>query len=356
MVYILTDPNYSASIWCKLFLSALTDTLKKDRIPHKQVTDVIPADAEDVFLIAADYDWIRKAVKRLNQAAISPILICNHSEPLAGCDYSSVSSDMQASMKFFLEGLSAERKKGVALYGVNTRSISDIGKVDTLFSYKDIFFEDVRIYHNDGSLKVCYTDFCRDLGSIDTVICTNDFAAISLVKHLEADCPEALERLTVFSLGDCILTEHYRRYIRSVALDCSQYGRAALFLYKSRKKHRFLSNISIKVTWNPEAPRLPRDLPLTLSIPQVPDSFYGDEELSDMMKLEKLLRVSDETDRIILVSLSERVTWEQLLSRCYLTENAVKYRIKKLLAESGIANKAELRRLWEHYIGERPLP
>ena len=62
-------------------------------------------------------------------------------------------------MKYLINELKAAGKTRVALYGVNTSSISDIGRVDGLFAFKDESFNKMRIFTNNGSLKNCFDEF-----------------------------------------------------------------------------------------------------------------------------------------------------------------------------------------------------
>ncbi len=350
MVCILTEPNYSNSIWCRNFLNSLIEALRKNRIPFCEIFDEIPENAEDVFIIASDLIWIKNTIKQLNKSDISPILICNHIEEITSCEYSCVSSDIGGSIKSFLKQISDRKQQNIAIYGVNTSSVSDIGKVDTLFSHNDNLFQNINIYNNEGSLSDCFLKFSKDIKNTNTVICTNDFAAISLIKHLEKSFPEKLAGLTVFSLTDSTLSAYYRKYITSVNINYNGYGKTAVFLYKSRKKHKYLSNMTIKVSWSIEENKRSKALPITLNVPQPIDNFYGDIEFSEMMKLEKLLNSCDATDSVIINGLLKGFTNEQIINNCYMTENAVKYRIKKLLSECDITDKAELLTLCKKYI------
>ncbi len=352
MVYILTDPNYSSSVWCKSFLNSLVENLRKNRIPFCEIFDEIPANAEDVFIIASDYNWIKKTIKLFNKANVSPILICNHLEKINGCEYSCISSDINSSMKSLLLQISNMGKKNIALYGVNVSSIADIGKADALFSHSEGFSGNIKLYNNNGSLSECFESFMLDSGNTDAVICTNDFAAVSLIRNLKRKAPEIIKKITVFSLTNSTLSEYYRKYITSVSIDYNQYGKAALFIYKSRKKHKYLSDITVNVSWAVDETAKSNTSPLQLDIPKSQDMFYNDNELCEMMKLEKLFNISDTTDEIIIKSLLDGLSYEEILNRCFLTENAVKYRIKKLLSECDIADKAELLSLLNKYIGE----
>ncbi len=346
LVYILTEPNYSNSVWCKNFLNSLIEALRKNRMPFCEVFDTVPEDAEAVFLIAADYRWTKKTIRALNAANISPILICNHLEPITGCKYNCVSSDVHKSVHELVKKISESGYRHIALYGVNTKSLADIGKVDMLFSYKDETPFDVQIYNNNGSLKQCFEDFERDKDKIDAVICTNDFAAISLVRRLSAD---ELQRIKVYSLSASALSEYYRENITTVSIDYNQYGRAALFLYKSLKKHAYLSNITVNLAWNVETECETHNA-VTLDPFDFTDSFYKDDEVDEMMTVEKILSVCDAVDKTILRGLVQKKTLDEINEETFMSENAVKYRIKKILTDCNIDSKSDLINLVKKYL------
>ncbi len=347
MIYILTDPSYNDSIWCRNFLASLTEQLRHNRMTFGEIFDTVPADAEAVFIIASDYNWTRKTIKKLNSSNISPILISNNTEHLSGCIYSSVSSDIYGSIKQLLTQIG---EKPAAIYGVNTSSLSDISKVDALISYSEGKSRKPELFHYGGSLENCFADFFENGKDIEAVICTNDFAAVSLVRNLSTRDPRRLEKLTVYSLTGGTLSRYYSPHIRSLNIDYAPFGKAAIHLYKMLVKHKYISGISMKVSWNTS------DIP-TLDQPTVIESsiesgdFNRDEEIREMMSLEKLLDSIDETDRNIINGLLQKKTLSELTEECYLTENGVKYRMKKLMLTAGVPDKQTLIKLLGKYIG-----
>ena len=199
MVAILRETIYSQSLWGQKLYQSLTEQLRQKRIPFCDITDTCPADCDGVFVIATDPSWTRQAIRQLNQAGRRPILLCNRTEPIGGCVYSAVCSDVNTSMKNVLDTLKAQQKTRVALYGVYSRSLSDISRVNALFAWREDAFETMEIFENEGSLAQCFHTFYPRVSEFDAVICANDFAALSLVKHLEETDQKALERLTVIS-------------------------------------------------------------------------------------------------------------------------------------------------------------
>ncbi len=350
MIAILTEPAYSGSIWCKQLLESLKNRLKQKRIPFHEVSDSIDETDDGVFILASDYHWIKETVTRLNAAGIKPILICNQAEQIHGCDYSCVCSDIGGSMKYLLEELKRAGRTRVALYGINTSSISDIGRVDGLFAFKDDSFNEMRIFTNTGSLQNCFAEFFGEYKNFDAVICSNDFAAVSLVRNLLEKAPDALEALKILSCAQTKLSAYYKARITSVDMHFEQYGKAAVFLYEALKAHPYMAGMTVTVNWNDENEKTPRHKPVTAKNEQSGSAFYADGEMRDLLTTEQILNTCSDTDRLILFSLIDGATLEETATRSFLTEGGVKYRIRRILTACGISDRGTLLELLKKYL------
>jgi len=350
MVGILMEPNYAESLWCQNLYNALTQELRWKRISFCDITDILMP-LEAVFVIASDREWMHCAIRQLNDCGIKPILICNHSEQLIGCLYSCVCSDINASMKKLMDMLTSKGKRRVALYGMNADSVSDISRVDSLFHWRSDHFATMRIFHNTGSLESCFAEFYPHIDQFDAVICANDFAAISLVRHLRETAPDALESLCIISCAQTQLANFYRTSIVSLNMHFEQYGKAAVYVYNALQKHDYLSSMTVRVLWSLDAPPdMPPRQAVRLQLRASSDAFYHDASLNEMLIVDKLLQCADETETQILRGLLRGDTVCHLAEKCFLTEGAVKYRIKKLIAASGAEDKNQVIALMKKYI------
>ncbi len=351
MVSILIDTKYSGSLWCDNLLKGLTSQLRQKRIPFCEIYDICPADTDAVFIIASDYEWTNSAIKQLNTHGITPILLCNQFELIHGLIYNCVCSDINGSMKNLLDSLKANGKNRIAIYGVNTNSISDIGRVDGLFSWKDDYFDTMQVFVNDGSLEKCYKNFEKRLNDFDAVICANDFAAVSLVKRLKSSHKEILNRLTVISCSKAMLSEYYKKYIVSLDMNFEQYGKAAVYIYECISKNPYVSAMTLQVKWSltgTDKIKKHGDIPLLSGSSN--DKFYSDCELKEMMTVDKYLNIADTTDKKIIDLSLSGATLNQIAENCFLTVGGIKYRIKKLVNECGTQSKEELFNCIKKYI------
>lgn len=351
MVTILTEPAYSESMWCKALYGSLTERLRQKRIPFCEMYDTLPQNSDAVFIIAADYNWIKTTLLELNHAGIKPILICNQAETILGCNYSCVCSDITGSMKYLLDNLKSDGKTRVALYGVNTSSISDIGRVDGLFAQKDGIIDSMRIFTNDGSLQSCYRKFVVEADSFDAVICFNDFAAVSLIRNLEADGEDGkLDRLKILSCSQTKISSCYRDRITSINMNFEQYGKAAVFIYEKLKIHPYISQMTLNISWNTEPDNSPTSEPITLKSTQNADRIYSDKELNEMITAERILDIDSATDKTVIANLCAGKSVAEIAAACFLTESGVKYRIKRILEKCRVSDKGELVSIVKRYL------
>ena len=356
MVGIIVDSKYSKSFWSKNLYKSLTERLRRKRIPFCDIIDTVDANLDAVFIIASDYEWTTSLIKQLNQNDIEPILICNQAEKLAGCIYSCVCSDINASMRNLLDTLKTNDKTRIALYGINTNSIADISRVDSLFNWKTDNidnFETMRIFNNNGSLINCFYEFFSQIDHFDAAICANDFAAVSLVRNLQHAAPEKLKDFYIISCAKTQISNYYHDRILSLDMNFDQYGKAAVYLYNALKKHTYLSEMTVKVLWSLENNKHAHNTKkIHLKLKSSKDSFYEDAELNEMLIVDKLLSVAHENDieKKIIDGFLQDLTIEQIAENCFLTVGGLKYRVKKIIHESGAADKAQVISLLKKYI------
>ena len=358
MVTILTEPAYSESMWCKALYGSLTERLRQKRIPFCEIYDTVPKNSEAVFIIAADYNWIKCTITELNLVGINPILICNQAETIIGCNYSCVCSDIAGSMKFLLENLKSDGKTRVALYGVNTNSIADIGRVDGLLAQSEGVIDLVKIFTNDGSLEECYKKFADEADSFDAVICFNDFSAVSLIRHLEIEGKtEQLKRLKILSCTRTKISSCYGNKITSINMNLEQYGKAAVFIYEKLKAHPYISKMTLNINWNTEIPKTPNTVPVKISSVANSDRIYKDTELNEMICAERILEIDNATDKTVIADLCGGKSISEIAAACFLTESGVKYRIKRILEKCKLSDKSELISIVKRYLpdyGKKP--
>ena len=356
MVAVIQEPNFSESTWCRKLHASLTERLREKRISYTEPTDCCPADAEAVFLLASDLAWIRNAVTQLNSGGVQPILLCNQLENIPGCLYSCVCSDVNASMKNLAESLGRQGRKRAALCGVNPSSIADLSRADALMLWKRGNLDRLEIFINDTSLDGHIRTLLPRLSEFDALICANDFVAVALLRCARQECVDLSALLPLISCTGSEISTYYAEEIQSLDLHFTQYGSAAVDLYELLQKKPYLTGVTVKLAWRfDEAAKTPRAA-IPLCAPMRPDVLYRDAQFSEMLIVEKLLaQLSDPTDRAILLGLLNEESTETIAGNCYLSANAVKYRVRRMLATCGASDRHELLALLRKYLPEQAL-
>lgn len=362
MILIMVEPSYSNSIWCQNLVDGLVAELKLKRIAFRFISSVDELDdkCHFIYVIGSVSGWVRGVLESCDRAGIYPILLSNQTFHRFPIRYSAVCSDTANSIKHLVSTLRSMGRLRIALYGVNPNSIPDESrKTCFLAAQNGHGLED--IFVNDGSLEQCYLDFRNRSSDYDAVICANDFAAISLVRNLSRDDPEELERLSVIGCAETRLTEFYGKHILSIRVNFREYGRAAVTLLDTLRRNPYLSNIVMAIRWDfsplntlqaPVPHQPPSQLP---QIPEVGDTFYADQELRDMLRLEQLLNECDNVDKAMIRYLVAGESYEVIADRCFVTVSTVKYRIRKMLSISQSSNRAALVALVREYMSEEDI-
>ena len=141
-----------------------------------------------------------------------PILISNEGSQRFDCRYSTVCSDVMSSMHDLVQWLYSRNCHRVGLYGVNPKSISDMSR---LRAYQAAIAPvSSLIYYNQTSLRKCFEELSTQKPWPDALICTNGFAAISLVRRLKAEQPEVFENLLIVSCQESALAGYYAEHCK----------------------------------------------------------------------------------------------------------------------------------------------
>ena len=158
------------------------------------------------------------------------------------------------------------------------------------------------------------------------------------------------DRLRVISCAQSLLTRYSGDRITSVDMNFGSFGKTAMGLADMVKKQPHIWQLTATVKWSVEdvalqLPAIRKEIP-----EQRQDSFYRDTELQQMMKVENLLTACDETDEILLSMLLEGQSYGAMAEVCFLTEGAVKYRVKNMRTLCDCPDRESLENLLRLYI------
>lgn len=347
MQVLILEAGYADSLWCKQLVKGLCGELKKRREDYVLRSDPQGITADDtVFVIGSVALWLSNTVCGCNEAGVIPIVLSNCLQPIPGARYHCVCSDIAGSMGRLTAALKRSYGQRIALYGINPDSVGDRGLVEAFLREQP---RREAVFENSVSLADCYARFAPHVDSYDAVVCANGFAAVSLVKRLQAEASERLENLRVISCVQTLLSRYWR-HITCVDINFELFGKTALGLADLARKQPYVASFSAAVKWSVEKLAL-EEAPVTVAAETCTD-FYSDGELQRMLRLENMLSVCDDTDMTILSMLLQGKSSAHMAESCYLTEGAVKYRIKNMRRLCGVDGRDELVRLLREYMTE----
>ena len=258
-------------------------------------------------------------------------------------------------MYYLINHLKKKGKTKPALYGINPASLSDSVRKATFLNYAENMAGENDIYYNNGSLKGCFDDFYKFYHNYDCVICANDYAAISLTRNFKKLKATPHNLLTV-SYGNTLLSRGIDELI-TISMCYEEYGKAAVSICEILSKNTALlySNIAVKWKIGYRGDFIKNELPddshfSTDNKSQRADElFYSDSEINEMILIENMLSICDDTDLKLLDFILDGYPYAVAAEACFISHNTAKYRIKKLMDACKLSNKKAFLELLKKY-------
>lgn len=347
---LLLETGYADSAWCKALTQSLISELRKRREDHELCSDpqtICPGDT--VFLIGSVLRWLQDTVIACNRAGTVPILLCTRPKHIPGGRYHCVCSDIAGSMQLLTASARQNYGSRLALYGINPDSAGDQAKKDAYLQENP---HPETVFENSVSLAACYEQFAPVSERFDAVLCANGFAAVSLVRRLRVDAPELLSKLRLISCAQTPLIRYYGNTITAVDMNFAAFGKTALGLADMVKKHPHIWELTATVKWSVADVALQSPPPVSTQAQPAGDAFYRDVELQEMLKVENLLTACDDTDALLLPMLLQGQSYAAMAEACFLTEGAVKYRVKNMRTLCACPDRESLEQLLRRYLHE----
>lgn len=338
-IYTVTEDKYKESTWCKRTLDGLLRRAKQSKINVIISNTDCPAESGDsVVIIGTTPAWIYTTIKNLSESTkAAVILISNRPYQLP---VNNVCTDIYSATGDVMTYLSDCGKSNIALYGVNPSSTSD--------NLKLLRFGSNDVYYNTNGLNECWSEFRLNLDKYDAVICTNDYAAVSLTDNLKKENPSESDRLFIVSFANTHLGKLNTPSITSVALNYDEYGKAAVELYNLLRKNPYLQNVNINIKSSIIVRESTHNIPLksgsigTVRCDSSSFDFYSDSEVKKLLKAELIFENCSESDLTVLKLMADGKSYEQTAEAVFMTVNGIKYRIKRLCGICGFSGRKEL--------------
>ena len=144
----------------------------------------------------------------------------------------------------------------------------------------------------------------------DTVLCVNGYAALSLVKKLEKEHKELLEKIVILSCEEVLKHSKYNLWISLIDLKLVSFGAIAMTVMEMASLRSDISVITVRM--NVTISEIPGKVPAEHSDRETELQFYEDPEIIHMAKIEQLLRDADDMDHHIIARLLDGATYSEI--------------------------------------------
>ncbi|MBQ4090822.1 MAG: LacI family DNA-binding transcriptional regulator [Clostridia bacterium] len=357
---VIVEQNYKITGWCREIVEGLRTEARKKRINlaiGSSIEEIASSEHPEgaVMIVGSDMDWLCSAVCTAKGAGKHPIVLSNQSERSLGGGVSCVTEDLFESMGAICRHFDSVGARRVALYAVNPKSASDTCRMQAFLEHggnkEDIFT-------NSGSLSDCFEHFLAKhrQNQYNALVCTNDFAALSLLRHMK-DSGQTANALEIISYSNTLLSECSTPAVSTVVTNYESFGKLAFMILDCIIKSDTINGMHVLAKWtirhrdtSSSRTSLP-SVPSTTLTEEAAAQFYHDPELIEMMRIEKLLSECDEVDLDILKMILEGKLTAEIELCCYLTPTALKYRMKKMKDTCAVSSRAELCEVLCKYLG-----
>ena len=345
-IKIICEEAYLESIWTKQLLGGLIKELKKRRVAYEQIISVENISQDDnICVIGMSSEWTKNIIEKCNACDLVPIVLSNLSKRNVDGQYHLIYADMERVAKNLQEVFETTGRKKIALYGANYSA--DLDKDRTVI-LSQLIKEASDIYINTGNLETCFRSFYPKSALYDGVLCVNGYAAVSLVKKLEKENSELLEKLVIISFEEVLKHSKYNQWISLIELNLESYGVTAIAVMEMAALRSDISLITISM--NASISEIPEKCDEEQALLTEQHQFYEDPEIIQMAKIEQLFRDADDLDHHIIAMLLDNAKYSDIADSCYMTEGNVKYRVKKYMSICDCKTKKELLELLQEYL------
>jgi len=356
-IYVLIEKEYLSSTWCENIISGLNAEKKRKKV-KLQFIDALdditkPSEFTSVILIGSKNNWIEKKIYEVKKLGLNPILINKGKALTSYTSCNVVSSDILGAVTEAFGLCNNNSKKRVALYGVNPESVTDYIRKN---GFLTVGGDKKDIYYNNGLLKGCFYSFLPNLQKYLAIICVNDFAAVSLINRLNKE-GLSTENLSIISLSSSVLGRSFSPKITSFSINHEKFGAAAIMIHETIAKNKFVSSLNALIKYDliqgETTNKILSNKTFTLKFSENPRkdiNIYNDCELLEMMAVEHFLKTADDLDFKILKLTKENKKREYISDTTFLSNTALKYRMKNYCNNFKVDNIADVIQIIEKYI------
>ncbi len=358
----------SSTHWIDQYIKGIKDEAKRkgdDMVAIECGLDssAFPSELSTVgtaIVICGTYNWTKSICSLLSDIHIKPIVIgYDSSDDIAATGY--VLMDYKKAITDLLDYFASCHRNRVALFAVSLESPSDKIKTEAFLSYSDKNgkrFDQKDIFYFRGMTRNTCESFISVCSDYDAVIGTNDVSTVILLQMLKSNGIKVPDDIFVASFGDASLSKSTTTELTLALLDCRSVGIQAAKMYRTLAGSELISNLAMRLGCTVDIRNSTANIPMNMTRSAAHsenaeishNSFFADPHINEIVIAERLLEKCDSLDLEIMRSLVNKEKYIDIADKLHVSENTVKYRIKRLLNFAKLDSRGALTDLMKGYL------
>lgn len=345
---IIVEDNFRQTIWFNQMLNVFS---KKNVQPILKSSIKTLKKNSVILVIGVSNMFIKECIHLCKANSIRCIVVgANVAEANSIVSY--VTINRKATTSNIVSYFKELNSKKIALLGINEDSIVDFEKkqgftdsVKTLYGYDP----HGDIYNYTTSADKTINNLLKFINNYDAVICANDYFAIKLILSAKKIGIKIPQDLMIAGYGNSSIGGLFKPTITSVSLDYKTTALNAVKLFYFLSQNSELSNCNICIDCNV----IPRETTNFFVQKKTPtfdldviehdsQSIINDIPLKQILGLDEILNSADKINAQILSSIYQNLTLPQISENLYISDTALRYRMKNIYRLTSTKSKQEL--------------
>lgn len=372
-LYILEDKNLHPFLSKRIAqeISAVK-ALNQKRIPTRSISNIsdlstLLSDNQSVFLIPYGITPpTLKAIEFCNNNNIPVIAMHNIPEFAPEYIYSSTGSNNWILFSKIISYFKMHGKTGIAYFGINPNSKSDLVKAHHLYNmYQPFTTNDLFLIKENFS--DCFSSFVDKRNEYDAVICPNDFIAVALMKKLSKIDPDYIKSHFIIGFMDSYISKLYHTSVTSVTYDIKAVLKAISTIYRAltHDRHNFNSvNIQLPNLINvrdstqnaplSEGHSLYKNLSDSRPPILFPDfndfTYENDPEMSIILQIENMFENISQIDFCIIYEILSGSTNKTISEKLFISQQTLQYHTSHIFSAVNAKTKSDFINIISSYV------
>ncbi len=351
-INVFPEPSYENTIWAKQTLRGIADRVSKLRYSLRILSeDELKSFSGRLIIVGSTPSWFEEICRKYPD--VTPVAVSCGSDnvPRAG---SLVRIDYEKAARQCIAYMKNCGRERVALFGVSGSSFAD--------RLKSAAFPEEDVFDTSSGIENAFSAFLTRHTEYGGVLCANCVVGVYLEKRLRDAGIDVPSSLYVCTFGDSVIGSLCVPPLTALSLDHYSLGSQSVALFAYLEKQEQDVSVTVKV---PCVLRIAEStenryaaLPSSPSVEtgknagsEAVNAFYREKELHSILSLEKALSASEGCDTDILQRVLSGKSYAAIAEELFISENTVKYRLRRLLRVGGFESLGELTGLYGEYLG-----